>query len=204
MEPTELLSTFEDVSRHNNQPIIKLAFFTMSKEHSWWKRKWTEWSAWFTGQYTEQHIFYDHVELRFSRGQVTSINYNYGRVYMVDEKMLDRSGYSCFYQTSVTRAQQRRMQEMAQHFVDKNIPFNLRGMLCNFTPGFKHCLGIDREGQAVFCSEYIVHVLQAGGIFVDMEASKTSPNDLFRAVRHHPDWYASYNRELSMTKLHHK
>jgi hypothetical protein len=201
-EPTNLLSSYEDVSRNNGDPIIKLAFFGEDPDLGWFGKKWSRFGAWLTEQYVDNsERYYTHVEVRFSRGQVSSVNQVHGKVYMVDEKMLSRSGYSCFFQTVISRDQQDIIEKIARQYTANETPFNLKGLLCNFTPGFRHCMGTNQHGKKVFCSEYIVILLQSIGMFDDLNAYETSPSDLYKKVRNSPMWKLSYNRELSAVRL---
>ena len=195
-EPTPLrTNASQRVDPRTGDPVVQLAFFTMSKDHSYLKQKWTQFTAWLTGQYIDGNRFYDHVELRFSEGQVTSVNYVHGKVYMADEKLLDRRGYSCFYELTLSKKDHQTLKKKALEFKDR--PFNLAGMMCNFLPGLNRCFAQDYGGDQVFCSEYIVLLFQSIGYFTELEAHKTSPNDLFRAIVDDPAWTKSYNHVYS-------
>ena len=188
----------------NGAPIVKLAFCRLGGEDDgWFSQKWTQLTAWMTNQQiNETGFFYDHVELRFVRDKsVTSVSLKDEHVYLVHNKLLSRRGYRRFYQTTLTERQYAKLQAVAKGFVEKKTPFNVQGMLCNFTPIFHHCLAVDKRGEQVFCSEYIMLLFQSIGLYTEYDASRVSPNDLYHIIESDNRWSTSFNELLAVTRL---
>ena len=131
---------------------------------------------------------FSHVEMRFSDGTTTSVTQNSPVHYK--ERLLSNPNYTHFWKITVTDKQEQEMMDMAKEYYEKNIEFNTLGMWCNFLPC---CIAVKRKGKVVFCSEYIVMLLQHAGIMHGIRPETTSPNDLYMHLRNDPTAYQGIN-----------
>lgn len=146
---------------------------------------------------TDAKRIYTHVELRFSDNSITSITRDPGTVhYFKAGKDLSRQGYTCFFEIDVNSSLELAMKDYAQDCADKEIPFNYWGMYFNFIPILNTFYTYDSECTSFFCSEYIVHVLQKGGMFGDLIPHLTTPNMLYEALKNSPITDISFNKTL--------
>jgi hypothetical protein len=125
---------------------------------------------------------FSHAELCFSDRSVTSINQTFGKVHY-RKSTLSNPGYSRFLKLYIDTKKEDKMKELAHDFATRGIPFNQGGMWWNFIPCLR-CCPLRREGRAVFCSEYIIMLFQSVGLLTHLDASTTSPTDLFLALKY--------------------
>ena len=137
----------------------------------------------------EGHNF-SHVELRFSTGETTSVTQNSPVHYK--ERLLSNPNYTHFWKMTVTQAQEQEMMDMAKDYCNRQVAFNTRGMWWNFIPLLK-CMPVQRDGRAVFCSEYVVMLLQRAGIMHGIKPALTSPNELYMYLQQDPCVYRGIN-----------
>ena len=139
---------------------------------------------------------YAHVEMRFSDGTVTSITRNPGYVHYDQTRVLSNQNYSCFVSLNVTPEQEERMQNVAyDHYVRKT-PFAWFSMYWNFI-----CCYPIRNRQSLFCSQYIVELLQLCDQCMDLDPARTSPTQLYHALVDNEDFYFSTNSRRSRLNL---
>jgi len=173
--------------------VVKIGFRKADKDDK-------SWMGYFAKYFTaiESKHIYEHVEMRFSDGIVTSITQKPGKIHYLKDKMMSHWKYSRFYELYVTWDEEQIMQSYAENAARNEIPFNKCGMYWNFTPC---CFPIDKKGKAFFCSEYIVTLLQLIGLLNDLDSYTTSPNKLFETIEKHPDFKSSYNA-VFVDKIH--
>ena len=131
---------------------------------------------------------FTHVELRFGSQSTTSITQREGVVHYEESKLLQSKNYASFLTVQVEPQQYRDMQQMAVSFCENKVAFNTRGMVCNFLPLLRCCFassGQDDAGfyEQVFCSQYVVLLLQEGGFVSWLDPAHTTPNDLYEALK---------------------
>ena len=171
--------------------VIKLGFFNVSDEGSCISTM----VNWWTGGN------YGHVELRFSDGHTTSITESPGTIHYDPGKLLSNPNYRCFFEIAIDARKEAHMQDIAKRCYEAEIPFSKMAMIWNFLPIVGWCLPMRSDGRNFFfCSQYITRLLQEGGLFMHLDADKTSPNDLYRAVLEATKQgiaTVSYNREYA-------
>lgn len=158
----------------------------------------TAMAAWWT---MREGRSYSHVELRFSDYTVTSVTQNSTVHY--EPRVLSNPGYTCFFRIPVSAEQEQRMQQMAREYCERRIPFNKAGFWWNFLPLVGARMPLRREGSAVFCSEYITRLLQAGDLLPDhLDSATISPTDLYMLLHKGevPEARAHYNEMLAASQ----
>ncbi len=126
---------------------------------------------------------YEHVELQFSDGYVTSITRDPGYVHYCKEKGLSR--YTCFFEIAIHPKYEEKMQLQAQNTHE---PFSTIAMYWNF---LFSCYPID----GLFCSNYITTLLQVDHeLAIDLNAKITTPDVLFEYLKHEKRAICSYNK----------
>lgn len=138
---------------------------------------------------------YSHVEMRFSDGTVTSITRDPGYVHYDQTRVLSNQNYSCFMSLHVTSEQEERMQNAAYNHHVRKTPFGWFSMYWNFL-----CCPI-RGSNSLFCSQYVVELLQMCGQCMDLDPATTSPTHLYIALLENEDFYFSTNIRRSRQNL---
>lgn len=135
---------------------------------------------------------YEHVELRFSDGSVTSITRDPGRVHYEHGRQLSNPLYSCFFQMVVDEETEKYMQKMASHYANcETKRFSYLAMIWNFAP-VTRWYPLD----GLFCSQYITTLLKVAHVAEELDPRTTSPDHLFDSLRKHPRCIASFNKSL--------
>lgn len=132
-------------------------------------------TGWYMHAGRKPALCFGHAELRFSDNKAISITRGQGIHY--EQRVLSKCNYSTFFKIAVTAREEQRMQHYAQEIYEQKPSFNLWGMLWNFLPLTSSC-AVHRK-NAYFCTELLVKILQEGGIFLGVDPSKVSPNDLY-------------------------
>jgi len=136
---------------------------------------------------------YSHVEMRFSDGTVTSVTQN--KPVHFERRLLSNQNYKAFYHINMEGWKEKEMMDMAKQFHTDEIEFNKGGMWWNFLPLLKH-IPLQRQGRSVFCSEYIVMLLQKAGYLNGLSPETVSPSDLYIELKQEPDVHWGTNRVL--------
>jgi len=158
-------------------PIIQVGFFRATP--SWWSCG-------------PLNATYEHVELRFSDGTITSITRDPGTIHYEQGRMLSNPNYRCFFQIAIDTKEEEYIQGLAKKCADSaDMRFSYMAMIWNFAP-------ITRNWpiNGVFCSQYITMLLQHIRIATDLNPLTTSPDDLFHTLKRDKRAIASYNRNL--------
>lgn len=153
-------------------PIVQIGFF--KSQSAFWGQK------------------YDHVELRFSDGTVTSITRNPGRVHYTSGRQLSNPLYSCFFQIAIDSEKESHVQIMAQNAAhDDTVRFSYAAMIWNFLP-----IGSCYPMQGTFCSQYVTSLLKEMDMCKDLNPLTTSPDILFDNLKRDPRAIVSFNKCL--------
>lgn len=128
---------------------------------------------------------YEHVELRFSDGTTTSITSDPGRVHYDQYRVLSNEHYACFMSVGVTKEQEEAMMNLAWDHHNNGTGFNRIAMYWNFVC----CLCPIRTKESVFCSQYVVILLQAANLLLDLDPSRTSPTSLYKRISQGEDGF---------------
>lgn len=135
---------------------------------------------------------YEHVELRFSDGTVTSITRDPGRVHYSKGRLLSNPKYSCFFQIAIDPETEAYVQRMAEKAAsDESVRFSYVAMVWNFFP-LTRCYPL----SGTFCSQYITKLLHAMDIATHLNPQTTSPDDLFETLKREPRAIVSFNKCL--------
>lgn len=139
--------------------------------------------------------------MMFSDGSVTSITADPGKVHYDESRFLSNPSYRYFFEIYLSRHQEQAMEAYARACAEREIPFNKSGMYWNFVCP---CIPIRKEGKALFCSEYVTRMLQTIGYLPDLDSAKTSPNDLYLALKNCRDVHVGVNTKLYNEMIKHK
>lgn len=149
----------------------------------WWLRRYSDGRA----------LNYEHVELMFSDGAVTSMTQK-GGLHYDRSRLLSNAGYMCLA-VYVTAEQEARMQRFALAQEENKPQFNKLGYYWNFLP----LLGRFpvRQGDShFFCSEYVTCILKCGGFLEWANPATTDPNTLFVYLKNSEQGVISFNTKL--------
>lgn len=133
---------------------------------------------------------YEHVELRFSDGAVTSITRDPGVVHYHEGRVLSNPLYSCFFSLCVAPEAEHRVQRNAK---SNQSPFSLTAMIWNFAP-----LTSRWPIEGTFCSSYVTRILQELGYVEHLDPRVTSPDVLFEALAEDDRTFASFNKRKEL------
>lgn len=128
----------------------------------------------YTGRGRHPALCFVHVELRFSDNVAFSIT-NAG--IHLEQRVLSKPNYSTFFRLAVSKEQEERMRRKATQLYEQKAQFNWLGLIWNFLP-FTSCCQI-KPVNSFICTELVLIVLQSGSLFENVDASRTSPNDLY-------------------------
>lgn len=140
---------------------------------------------------------YAHVEIMFSDDHVYSIT-QVGGVHYTRDRMLSNHGYDMFLKIALTDEQEDKIQAFAEKTYKEQPEFNQMGYYWNFLPGLRN-FPLRRNGERFFCSEMITTALQEGGLVDNLDATTTSPTDLYFEVKDIA--IRGYNRKLAETRI---
>lgn len=174
--------------------IVTIGFFQPCEEQDQQLGCFGNWVNYLAACWTQRDGFnFSHVEMRFSDGFVTSVTQDKPVHY--EQKMLSNPNYKAFFQVCLAPQQENKMVKMAKKFAEEKVEFNAGGMWWNFLPLLKYA-PLQREGKSVFCSEYMVMLLQEAGLVEDMCPESTSPTDLYIELRTHKEFKWGMNKAL--------
>lgn len=147
-----------------------------------------------------------HCELRFSDGTATSITSSSNRVHY-ERRLHTKENYCDVIEYHVSAETEGRMQAEAKRMADDpNVQFNYYGFMWNFIPVLRWW-PVRRQMRHVFCSEYVVHLLQMGGFLMRLDAALTSPMMLFKAAQQdiadgkaHLSWNREYGKFMHASR----
>lgn len=140
---------------------------------------------------------FGHVELRFSDGHVTSITRDPGVVHYDCDRILSNSNYSSFFEIDLTEQEESLMQQLAKWHHDQETPFGHVRMYFNF---LCKCCPV-RGPKRLFCSQYIVMLLQNANMLMDLDPDTTSPDALYGALKDFDRAYFAGNNRRSRANL---
>ena len=138
-------------------------------------------------------LTYSHVEMRFSDGIVTSVTQN--TPVHLERRVLSNPNYKSFFRIAVAPDKERKMKLLAEKYHKEEVRFNTGGMWWNFIPLLKY-IPLQRGGRSVFCSEYMVQLLQEADFLLAIRPESTSPNDLYVELKMMPEAKLGINTVL--------
>jgi hypothetical protein len=172
----------------NGNRIIKIAFLELCDDSLV-----TKCASYLTANETEKS--FSHVELMFSDGTVTSITQHPGFVHYDSNRYLSNTSYKYFFEIYVSPKEELVMDTYAKSCVNNKITFNKCGMYWNFIPCLSY-FAYTNGGKSMFCSEYVTKLLQTIGYLSNLDPSKTSPNDLYLAMKNCKSVKIGFNSKL--------
>lgn len=188
--------SFKRTTTSDGQRLLFIGFFTPDEQKSGYIQSFTNQIIGYWTQ-IEQRRF-SHVELRFSNGMVTSVTAD-GPVHY-EQRFLSNKCYRYFFSLKISAENEDKMEKMAKNYAKNKVGFNRIGMCWNFSP-ITRCFPIQKRENKVFCSEYIVQLLQEGGLLKDKNPSEISVVDLFFILKDEVEEAKfDYNREYSNFK----
>jgi len=123
---------------------------------------------------------YDHVEIKFSDGNVTFMD-----DICVQYKNRDVSYYRSSFEIILDVVVEEEMQTYAHACWTEKIQFNRIGEFWNFVP-ILNMFPVETQSKALFGAEYICIILQKGYYCPELLAATTNPDKLWESLNNDP------------------
>lgn len=128
----------------------------------------------------------------FLKADADSITRDPGVVHYDADRILSSSNYSSFFEIELNFQQESTMQQLAKWHFEQETPFGHVRMYFNF---LCKCCPV-RGPKRLFCSQYIVMLLQSAGLLMHLDPDTTSPDALYEALFESKEaYYAGNNRK---------
>lgn len=187
---------FQRQTTSGGKRLLSIGFFTPDDQKSGYIQSFTNHIIGYWTQIEKRR--FSHVELRFSNGMVTSVTGD-GPVHY-EQRFLSNKCYRYFFKLELSAENEEKMEKLAADYAKNKVEFNRIGMCWNFFP-ITSCFPIKKRENKVFCSEYIVQLLQEGGLLQDKNPFEISVVDLFFILKDEvEEAKLDYNREYTKFK----
>ena len=167
--PALNVQKFNGHNNGNDRMKVRLCFYEPRAENEHWLNRLVAWSG---------KNFVSHVEILFEDNMAASI--------FADDTVFfrERSYANPYYRIKmflVSPTSYWLMYNYAKSCAERQIPFSNTKMICG------PLIGFSGGADATFCSEFVTHTLQVGGVSfaMKMDATRSTPSILFEHMQHH-------------------